>query len=72
MGTHGRSGLARAVLGSVTERVVRESPTPVLTIPPSAELRDDLMPFDSDSVRVGFFSRVQEGTRHGDLDGTGG
>ena len=39
-------GLARAVLGSVTERVVRQSPTPVLTIPPSAELRDDLMPFD--------------------------
>jgi len=46
MGTHGRSGLARAVLGSVTERVVRRSPVPVLTIPPSAELRDDLMPFD--------------------------
>ena len=47
MGTHGRSGLTRAVLGSVTERVVRQSPTPVFTIPPSAELRDDLMPFDS-------------------------
>jgi nucleotide-binding universal stress UspA family protein len=46
MGTHGRSGLARAVLGSVTERVVRESSTPVLTIPPSAELRDPLLPFD--------------------------
>jgi nucleotide-binding universal stress UspA family protein len=46
MGTHGRSGLARAVLGSVTERVVRQSPTPVLTIPPSADLPDDLMPFD--------------------------
>jgi nucleotide-binding universal stress UspA family protein len=46
MGTHGRSGLARAVLGSVTERVVRQSPAPVLTIPPSAGLRDDLMPFD--------------------------
>jgi len=47
MGTHGRSGLTRAVLGSVTERVVRQSSTPVLTIPPSAELRDDLMPFDT-------------------------
>ena len=46
MGTHGRSGLARAVLGSVTEDVVRQSPTPVLTIPPSAEWRDDPMPFD--------------------------
>src|SRR3954454_421314 len=48
MGTHGRSGVARAVLGSVTERVVRQAPIPVLTIPPSAELResDGLMPFD--------------------------
>jgi nucleotide-binding universal stress UspA family protein len=48
MGTHGRSGLARAVLGSVTERVVRQAAAPVLTIPPSAELReaDGLMPFD--------------------------
>lgn len=48
MGTNGRSGMARAVLGSVTERVVRQSTTPVLTVPPSAELRDsnELIPFD--------------------------
>jgi universal stress protein A len=31
MGTHGRKGLGHLVLGSVAERVVRESPTPVLT-----------------------------------------
>ncbi len=31
MGTHGRKGLSHLVLGSVAERVVRESPTPVLT-----------------------------------------
>ncbi|QLC33041.1 universal stress protein [Halarchaeum sp. CBA1220] len=30
MGTHGRSGVERFLLGSVTERVVRESPVPVL------------------------------------------
>lgn len=30
MGTHGRSGLAHAVLGSVTERMIREAPCPVL------------------------------------------
>lgn len=30
MGTHGRAGLERAVLGSVTEAVVRRSPVPVL------------------------------------------
>jgi nucleotide-binding universal stress UspA family protein len=32
MGTHGRTGLARAVLGSVTEKVVRMSAAPVLTV----------------------------------------
>jgi nucleotide-binding universal stress UspA family protein len=32
MGTHGRSGLAHALLGSVAERVVRESDVPVLTV----------------------------------------
>ena len=30
MGTHGRAGLSRALLGSVTERVVRVCPKPVL------------------------------------------
>ncbi len=33
MGTHGRTGLAHLLIGSVTERVVRTSPVPVLTIP---------------------------------------
>lgn len=33
MGTHGRSGLAHALLGSVAERVVRHSPCPVLILP---------------------------------------
>jgi nucleotide-binding universal stress UspA family protein len=33
MGTRGRSGFARLVLGSVAERVVRTSPVPVLTVP---------------------------------------
>ncbi len=32
MGTHGRSGLNRWTLGSVAERVLRESPVPVLTV----------------------------------------
>ena len=32
MGTHGRKGLAHLLLGSVTEKVVRSSPSPVLTV----------------------------------------
>jgi len=32
MGTHGRTGLDRLVLGSVTERTLRTSPVPVLTV----------------------------------------
>ena len=34
IGSHGRSGLERAVLGSVAEQVVRESPQPVLVVRP--------------------------------------
>lgn len=34
MGTHGRTGLQRLLLGSVTERTLRESHVPVVTIPP--------------------------------------
>jgi len=32
IGTHGRSGLSRVLLGSVAERVVRLAPCPVLTV----------------------------------------
>ncbi len=32
MGTHGRHGLPRVLLGSVAERVVRTAPIPVLTV----------------------------------------
>lgn len=33
MGTHGRSGLDRHLLGSVAEKIVRTAPVPVLTVP---------------------------------------
>jgi nucleotide-binding universal stress UspA family protein len=36
MGTHGRSGFDRLLAGSVTEKVLRRAPCPVLTIPPHA------------------------------------
>jgi nucleotide-binding universal stress UspA family protein len=36
MGTHGRTGFDRLLLGSVTEQVLRKAPCPVLTVPPHA------------------------------------
>ena len=40
MGTHGRTGLERYLLGSVTERTVRRSSVPVLTVRGSEESDD--------------------------------
>jgi len=37
MATHGRKGVTRLLLGSVAERVVRESPRPVLTVRVTAD-----------------------------------
>jgi universal stress protein A len=34
MGTHGRGGIARFMLGSVADRVVRTAPCPVVTVRP--------------------------------------
>lgn len=36
MGTHGRGGFERFMLGSVTEKVLRKASCPVLTVPPPA------------------------------------
>jgi len=33
MGTHGRAGIDRLLLGSIAERVVRDAPVPVVTVP---------------------------------------
>jgi universal stress protein A len=47
MGTHGRSGVAHLLMGSVAEKVVRTAPCPVLTVrrAPAADVRvpDDLV-----------------------------
>ena len=37
LGTHGLSGVDRAMLGSVTEKVLRKASCPVLTVPPAVE-----------------------------------
>jgi len=36
MGTHGRTGVGKALLGSVAEEILRQAPCPVLTINPHA------------------------------------
>jgi nucleotide-binding universal stress UspA family protein len=48
MGTHGRSGVAHVLMGSVAERVVRTASCPVLTVhtPPGGELTRILVPTD--------------------------
>ena len=52
LGTHGRSGFERLFLGSVTEKVLRSTRVPVLTIPPpvrqpgSPEYKTILCPVD--------------------------
>jgi nucleotide-binding universal stress UspA family protein len=40
MGTHGHGGFERLMLGSVTERVLRKAPCPVLTVPRSVASTD--------------------------------
>jgi nucleotide-binding universal stress UspA family protein len=42
MGTHGRTGLDRYLLGSVAERTLRESPVPVLTVHEDTVVEQDL------------------------------
>lgn len=51
MPTHGRTGLERVLLGSVTERVIRQAPVPVFTLRPDEEpsqypYRNVLVPTD--------------------------
>lgn len=53
--THGRSGLKRWILGSVTERLVRTSPCPLMSITPFADKRetDSSQPVQFNNILVG-------------------
>lgn len=45
MGTHGSGGFRHLVLGSVTEKVLRQVRCPVLTVPPQADEPHAVLPF---------------------------
>jgi hypothetical protein len=55
MGTHGRRGFDRVVLGSVTERVMRMAPCPVLAI---SRLPHEVMAAGEERRRVHHLNRI--------------
>ena len=65
MSTHGRRGLAHALLGSVAEKLVRTCPCPVLTVkagekPPEGPLRDVLFATDLSPASLGALPAAAE------------
>jgi nucleotide-binding universal stress UspA family protein len=55
IGTHGATGFEHLVLGSVTEKVLRKAPCPVLTVPPAAgETPAEAVPFKTILCAVDF------------------
>lgn len=46
MGTHGRSGVSRFLLGSVTQKVWRQAPCPVIAVRDAEPIKNILMPID--------------------------
>lgn len=61
MGTHGRRGVQRLLLGSTAEEVVRTAPCPVLTV---RGTEGDAMPFGSILVPVDFSEHARIALRH--------
>ena len=41
MGTHGRGGISRAIMGSVAEQVLRDAACPVVTVRPTVKLPEE-------------------------------
>lgn len=66
MGTHGRRGLHRMLVGSVTEEVVRTAPCPVLTVRTSADaspkqaIRRVLVPVDFSEASTAAIRHAKE------------
>lgn len=66
MGTHGRRGLQRLLIGSVTEEVLRTAPCPVLTVrnrgdgAPAWAVRNILVPIDFSEASLGALRHAKE------------
>ena len=52
MGTHGRRGLGRVIMGSVAEKVVRTAPCPVVTVRESSALAEQASPVERERAAV--------------------
>jgi nucleotide-binding universal stress UspA family protein len=61
VGTHGRTGLGKLLLGSVAEQILRHAPCPVLTIGPKVTGRDKLPAFPA---RGGDLAPLELDVRH--------
>ena len=62
LGTHGRSGFERLLLGSVTEKVVRTSKVPVVTVPPPS-VSTSTLPFRRVLCGIDFSAPSMTGLR---------
>lgn len=73
LGTHGRSGVRRLVLGSVAEEVVRKAPCPVLTVGRGATAASSLqggtllVPIDFSEYQVRLLAHARELARMYDM-----
>lgn len=63
MGTHGRGGFDRFALGSVTEKVLRKAPCPVLTLPPGAAPLTDTVEYRTIVCPTDFSSSSDAGVQ---------
>lgn len=62
LGTHGRSGFERLLLGSVTEKVVRMAQCPVITVPPPS-VATSTLPFRRILCGIDFSRSSMDGLR---------
>lgn len=64
MGTHGRSGVKRYLLGSVAERVIRSAHVPVLAVPPT-ESETEPPAYDSVLLSIDESEAARTAAEHG-------